>query len=461
MPSSHKSPPHYLSAYSKEQQQVICGPWSYKEVIAGAGSGKTHTLMGLIRYRLSEGLEQASRVLLLSFSRKAVQELRARLPSGISDGLYISTFHAFCYRSLAYIYPRKFSNIKILADDIKEKILFDFLTRPETLSVIGGVPISLLCNEPYYLKKYFYELHLEYLEELNLYKSKNRCYEFEEIVDWTLHSLRGWNRNKRAIALKNSYDLIIVDEFQDTDPRQLDFLKQMHVKRCVVVGDDWQAIYGFRGACVDSFLRFEEHYKKKGSHKRLYLSTNYRSLEHITRLGSKIIRASSLQIPKQVRTIRSTAIDLPVLSLELEDDAISLLARKLKAYASVDFMVLVRTNNQRQYWIERGLSKKKVMTIHQSKGLEFSVVFLDLCLGWTTKSKKKQKQAELDEEIRLLYVASSRPMNLLIILHYNLEEAERQEAYYCRRLILPYTAACTLDAIDDWFAKEATLLKAG
>ena len=465
--------PSYLQGYSSSQLEIIMSDHSVKQVVAGAGSGKTRTVIGLLIYRLKEHLEKPHKVLLLSFSRKAVKELRERLPEELRNLVEISTFHAFCLSQLRLAYPRSLAKLKIASNEIKEKFFYHFLSQADYLTDIGGLPIPLLLEHPQNFARILPDLYLKVNEAYKNYKKKERLFEFEDLIDIMLRSLRKKKKASTYIEkMRRAYDLIIIDEFQDTDPRQLEFFQLMNAKRKVVVGDDWQAIYGFRGASVKPFLDFKQIFAAKV----MYLSDNYRSLSNIVRLGTKVIRASSKQIKKKINAVRKNKNHLAILKLKLERESIASFSNKLIKQDNLEYMILVRTNWQKNFWIRMGIAEQRVSTIHKSKGLEFPIVFVDMSAAWTrhkTKKKKKNlnmpnlawlKDQELsqadDEEIRILYVAVSRAMNLLFILHSPPESAGLKESYYCEKLLLPNAQECSIEEMPNWLEKESLFRKA-
>ena len=473
--SKSLSVPSYLKGFSLAQLEVILGAEKVKQVVAAAGSGKTRTVIGLLEYRLRSNLEKPGRILLMSFSRKAVGELRERLPEDLRSSVEISTFHAFCLHHLRKIYPRALGTLHVLTDEKKEKFFYDFLRQPAYLNEIGGIPIPFLWEEEDTFAAYFPEIHSRAKEAYKAYKYREKLFEFEDLIQLMLHCLRNKNKKSHRVdKVRDAYDLIIVDEFQDTDPRQLEFLGLMKAERKVVVGDDWQAIYAFRGASLAPFLDFQKLFGAQV----LRLCDNYRSLENVTNLGSRIIKASSKQIKKRVNAVRKTVLDLPVISLKLEVNESPFFAEEVLRQSHKEYRILVRTNRRRDFWLGMGFEEEQVMTIHKSKGLEFPIVFLDICGGWSGKAKtqssprrlwpslllwrksKKNFSLAWDEEIRILYVGASRAMNLLFILHHPQEFSGERENFYCEKLILAQTRKCSVENLSAWLEKESQFRKA-
>ena len=406
----NKSRTFSIEMYSRAQRRIITEEHPLKQVIAAAGSGKTRTVIGLVEYRLRHGLERPGRVLLLSFSRKAAGEIRERLPEELRAGVEVSTFHSFCFRHLLRLDPEwRARPPRLLEDAHKEEFLYSKLKsfRDE----LGGIPFALLLRDETLFRREFPEVAFAVYRSLHVYKRETGRVEYEDMITRMLAGLE--EHAPHLEDLRRAYDLIIVDEFQDTDPRQLRFLESMNPPRLVVVGDDWQAIYGFRGATVQPFLDFARIFRGTRKYR---LEENYRSTTQIVRAGNRAIRVSSRQLRKRVVAVRGSLPRLPVLMLETADRGEKDIVRALKsAGPDVDFRILVRSNFRREIWIRAGVDPERVLTIHKSKGLEFPVVLVDVIGGWSGAIQNDSESGIPDEELRVLYVGLSRAENLLIV----------------------------------------------
>lgn len=401
--------------YSGPQLEIIAGTESRKQVVAAAGSGKTRTVIGLVHFRLGQGLEAPGKVLLLTFSRKAAKEMKERLPAFCREAVEISTFHSFCYRHIASKHPdRSPGKITIIEEEEKNAFLAEQLKQYE--NEIGGIPFELLIAKDELFRELFPSIAMKVFRAFYAYKRLTGKTEYEDLIEIMLSDLscgKDW-----AMRLKTNYDFILVDEFQDTDPRQLEFLKCMDPKRLVVVGDDWQSIYGFRGADVRPFLNFPKIFKGT---KRFDLAENYRSLKNIVTAGNAVIRNSSKQIRKKVTAVRGKGPGFANLSVEIAAGSEERLVQILE---HSEFMILTRSNFRLRRWIRAGVSEQQCMTIHKSKGLEFPVVLLDITGGWGGE----ESALLTDEEIRVAYVAVTRAENLFCCItasQYSQDSTER------------------------------------
>lgn len=360
-------------------------------MIAAAGSGKTRTVIGLLEKRIREGI-LPQRILALSFSRKAVAEMRSRLAPQLRSGVEISTFHSFCYRHLR---RHRLLPGKLISPQIRYRFFRERLK--EAGSATLGIPYDVLLRFPRSFRRLLPALCMQVHHAFYSYKRTLPGFEFDDLSALLLQHL------PELPELRRSYDLIVVDEFQDTDPLQLEFLQQMIFEQLFVVGDDWQAIYGFRGATVEPFLNFKRYFPGT---RQLKLGSNYRSKKEIIEAGSKIIALSRRQIRKKVACVRGRGSKKTVVRLCLEERA--MVAHSLQNKSHV--RILVRSNYQRRLWLDAGCDPELVSTIHRVKGLEFPVVLLDLSGGWNRKPERP------DEEIRIAYVGASRAEDRLILL---------------------------------------------
>lgn len=414
-----------------QQVRIVNSKDRFIQVIAAAGSGKTQTVMQYVQNVLIGDTEKKNRVLILSFSKKAVRELVLRLDRVYQHRVEISTFHSYCYRRLLFKLNHSSNKYKLITQSQKQEFVKNHIqSKPHE---IGGIPFALFADHEK-LMRYNPVLASSLSTAFRNYKMQNNFLEFEDLVTGILDELKEATEYSRN--LKREFSHIVVDEFQDTDPLQLQFLERLQPERLLVVGDDYQAIYGFRGATVQPFLNFKNHFP---SVKVYRLSENFRSVGSIVRAGNKIIKNSSRQMNKKVRSNRTDFRKNHILSTCFIPENISELINQI-IHSPLQYMVLVRTNFQRTLWIQNGMPANFVSTIHKSKGLEFQNVIIDLFSGWSSAVQGRLDSGNKDEEIRLHYVAASRAKDqLLVLFNYHPEKRTIESEYY-RKL---YKSFCT------------------
>ena len=401
-----------LENFSESQRRVIEEKAPVIRVIAAAGSGKTRTVVGLVKTALYENRVREGRILLLSFSRKAVGEMKERLGAPYLQHVNVSTFHSFCFQMIRDFHPGYAGKtLSVLDETERDRFFIDYLKKNHS-GQTGGIPYHLLIQQRAKAAQLFPELIDLMNRALEEYKANHNLVEYDELISILLEGMG--TGQEWTFPVGRLFDLVIVDEFQDTDPGQFEFLKLLSPPGLVVVGDDWQAIYGFRGATVEPFLGFHQSFRQTVT---FYLAENYRSRKEIVDAGSRVVRSIRKKFRKKVKAIRGKGGAGTILSHGLKPGSESLFNFLKKD--DPGWIILVRTNDRLRRWIRAGIPEDRVLTIHKSKGLEFPVVLLDLSEGWGYGNTGGKTS---DEELRILYVGITRAMDRLILLRRTIED---------------------------------------
>ncbi len=294
-----------LNARQFQAATLVDGP---ALVIAGAGSGKTRTLIYRIAYLLERGVDP-SNLLILTFTRKAANEMLERagglLGSFKSKEITGGTFHAFSnfilrrYSSLIGI-DANFSicdqvDSADIIDLIRREMKFDTKKRFPTKSKVFSI-ISRSRNQERSIenilereeRKYIdFKKEIETIAELyKSFKESNRIMDYDDLLDVLAEKLKENDVFRERI--QERYRYIMVDEFQDTNVIQKRIVDLIAAKyrNVMVVGDDSQSIYGFRGAHFENILLFPETYPDSVVIK---LEQNYRSNQNILDYTNAIV----------------------------------------------------------------------------------------------------------------------------------------------------------------------------
>ncbi|TGL63498.1 UvrD-helicase domain-containing protein [Leptospira sarikeiensis] len=397
-----------VSKFNPDQQEIIEDRSRFLQVIAAAGSGKTSTLVGVVENELLHGTK-GEEILILSFTRKAAGEIKERIKKKTSiDTVRVHTFHAFCLRALVSWHPHFQKNRPSILKTTEKNLFFREWFRKEA-NIIGGIPYELLTGtNP--LPSYFpQDWKIPLMEDYKKFKRKEGKLDLDDLVTLFLDSLE--NEESWTEIPKQILKRILVDEFQDTDPEQLRFLKLLSDRsRILVVGDDAQTIYSFRGANVSNFLNFPELFQPCT---RKFLNTNYRSLPKIVKLSSIPIEKNKNKIEKQVIAHRKGKAVVSRIKMDRISELFSYLGEFYKQ-SQGELKILCRSNHRIREYIRAGVPSELLLTIHGAKGLEFHTVFVDLADGWNLR--KDSPESSWEEERRILYVALSRAKDCLIIL---------------------------------------------
>lgn len=407
--------------YNTEQKGVIECRDEYQQVVAAAGSGKTSTMVALLERILEEKKENPEEILVITFSRKAAGEIRERLHRKVGETqLKVKTFHAYCLYAIQKFHPEYIcKKIEIIEELEKENLFREYFKREKFK--VGGIPYKLLLDENSSMRKELPEIFSDLEVEYKNYKLQTKKMDFGDLIEVFLQALK---ENSEWVAnAKNEIKRIIVDEFQDTDMKQLEMLRLMNPEKLTVVGDDWQAIYGFRGASTVPFLKFSEFFSPCKIH---FLGTNYRSLPEIISISSIPISKNKMNIKKTVKPERIGKGIVRKLTLDSDSDLL-ILAKRISSIPDFEneIKILCRSNFRIDTYKKAGLSENCLLTIHASKGLEFNTVIVDLSSGWNLGTNEAKET--LEEERRILYVALSRAKNHLIILGAKSGSKERIE----------------------------------
>ena len=352
-------------------------------IVAGAGSGKTRVLTSRVANILAGGVDP-SRVLALTFTKKAAGEMKERIAmmvgSGAARKVVMGTFHAVFVRFLREFsdrlgYPSQFT-IYDTADSqsamkacIKELGLDDKIYKPrEVLSRISMAKNNLVTVQGYrekFSSVDFNSRKPRIADLYELYQRKMRqagVMDFDDILLNTNYLFRDHPDALQAISDRFSY--ILVDEYQDTNYAQYLILKKLagrHRNLCVV-GDDSQSIYAFRGAKIENILRFKEDYPECRTFR---LERNYRSTSTIVNAANSVIANNEGRIPKKCYSMGGEGDPIRLLKAYSEqEEAVSIVAEIMSRMRTdhaqyEDFAVLYRTNAQSRA-IEEQLRRRNI-----------------------------------------------------------------------------------------------------
>lgn len=308
-----------LLGLNAEQQRAVTWNESHLLVLAGPGSGKTRTIIARAAWLLSEGVDE-QRLLVLTFTRRAAQELKSRLRELLgdrADGVRAGTFHNFALqsiRSLPHAFPMAGATILDRDDEIA---LFKSILAQWPKKTLG-LPTAAEVSEWYsfsrnaqlalsdYLEKYqsvSNETLVLATETIKLYKERKQSRKYLDFDDILLEFVKTLRGNPSiAQRFKQRFDHVLVDEMQDTNPLQwlmLDTLRDPAKLFCV--GDDAQSIYAFRGADFRNVHSFRERVEQG---QVIHLDTNYRSTQPVLDVANWLLSCSPLKYDKHLVAAR-------------------------------------------------------------------------------------------------------------------------------------------------------------
>ena len=332
-----------LSSQQKEAVEYIGSPTL---VVAGAGSGKTRTLTAKIAHLMSSGYDP-ERILAITFTNKAAGEMKSRLVRMTKTPAecfpWVRTFHSACFRILkkhcsllGYNIPLQiyavYQQQKIIKDIIVGKLNFDKKYVQPVLAQISSAKNS---GNPFdYLDHKLHSFRIKLLDVFNLYEKElksNNAVDFDNILLLTRNLLRDHKDVRKRY--KKLFQFILVDEYQDTNNLQEDLTGLLlRNGNLFCVGDDWQAIYSFRGSNMDHFLSFPEKYKKARVFK---LEQNYRSADEIVKTANDLIGYNDHKMEKKCFSDKHGGL-VEICDFSNEKKEADWVAKKIKSLHEMD-----------------------------------------------------------------------------------------------------------------------------
>ncbi len=393
--------------FNPEQQAAIDHPLAPLMIVAGPGTGKTATLVGrIVQLVRGQGLSPG-RILTLTFTEKAAEEIQGRIRAELGaelgrEPLSASTFHAFCYQAVLEFKP-EFRTRRLMSDG---DILFLLRERYGELPDLNSVELR---RDPVQagrtFQRFFARLRDELIDEEDfgrllaeteeslrtteqegweeqLQQLRDHCAVFplyqrwkaeEDFIDYGDMITQCWRlmqgKPQALATLQSRYLTIIVDEFQDNNHALnllVALLAQPH-KSITVVGDQDQCIYGFRGASNYNFTDFRRRYGDQPGFRELVLQRNYRSTQPILDLAAAAIGGDAGRTPKRLNSDRGAGLR-PVLVAGGKEQQLEYLVQDIRALnrdneTPSPVTVLVRSHRQADM-VVAALSRREIPTRH-------------------------------------------------------------------------------------------------
>lgn len=306
---------YLLEGLNDKQREAVAAPRVNMLVLAGAGSGKTRVLVHRIAWLLS--VEQASpfSIMAVTFTNKAAAEMRHRIEDLIGTsqgGMWIGTFHSLAHRLLRAHYldaglPQDFQIIdsddqyRLIRRIVKSMALDDKQWPPrQGMWYINGKKDEGL--RPQHIQTYGNPVETTWLK---VYQAYQEACDRAGLVDFAELLLRAhelWlNKPQILEHYQHRFTNILVDEFQDTNRIQYAWIRMLagQTGKVMIVGDDDQSIYGWRGAQVENIQNFLNEFP---SAETIRLEQNYRSTSNILKAANALIANNSDRLGKNLWT---------------------------------------------------------------------------------------------------------------------------------------------------------------
>ena len=361
------------------QRQAVFATEGPLLILAGAGSGKTTVLVNRIAYILQSGLCRPWNILAITFTNKAAGELKERICSAVPEGgadIWAATFHSTCARILRRYGDRLgySSHFTVYATDDQKRLMKEIVKQLNIDEKI--LPVKSVLSEISKAKDKM-QTPAEMLREADhdyrkqsiakayeIYQKRLQTADAMDFDDLLCKAVELFRQNPEILGYyQNQFKYIMVDEYQDTNRVQYEFVRMLAEKHgnICVVGDDDQSIYKFRGATIENILSFENTFKGA---QIVRLEQNYRSTKTILSAANEVISNNTVRKGKTLWTENAEGEKIELHTCEDERDEAAFVARTImdgvadgRRYA--DYAILYRTNAQSNA-IEQALSRSGV-----------------------------------------------------------------------------------------------------
>lgn len=442
-----------IDGYSLDEYQIEC----VKEnknllIVAGAGCGKTSTILGKVKYLIHNNIKE-DEILCISLTNEATNGLKNKLLN-IGINVHCYTFHKlglniinryyndvtiYDNRYLEYIVNEYFlSVVKYSYRKYYIMVLFkrfnynDIVNSKEFLIYKKNIVtfINLLKNKGLSInfiydkyKNNFNKITYKFILEIyRIYENELTSSNSIDLNDMIIKAEQLVNK----YHLKLKYKYIIIDEFQDSSKIRLNLIKSIikyNNAKIMCVGDDYQSIYRFAGSDIEIFLKFKDYFVDS---KIMYLKNTYRNSKELLYVSNKFICKNKYQLKKELFSNKSNS--KPIKIYYSSNKVYGL--KKLISIVKNNYMIIGRNNNDIKYYVDKFCDVNSInyYTAHKSKGLESdNVILINLCddiMGFPNKIKNNKRIKSLfdkelykyDEERRLFYVALTRTKNSVFML---------------------------------------------
>ena len=343
-------------------------------VVAAPGSGKTTVIINRIKYLVDEKRIFPSNIIVITFTKAAALNMKNRYINTFNKEVspFFGTFHGLFYKILL----REGANINIIEGYITNKIIegvlrkySDEVNEDRVKEAVNNISLFKTSGEGLntFKPSISKDIFIECYEAYDKYKKENNLWDFDDLTIKVLELFKN-NKTLRE-GYKKLFKYILVDEFQDCDDLQIEFLKMMSEGRensIFAVGDEDQCIYSFRGSKPEYMVSFDKTFNQS---KKYYLHINYRSNKNIIECSKKVISFNKERHKKEIKWNKNTEGIISCKNIydeRIQGDEISNVIRefyKSSNYKYKDNIVLYRTNMEAMSVIDAFIRNKIPFTL--------------------------------------------------------------------------------------------------
>lgn len=356
-----------LDKFNDKQKEAILTTDGPLLILAGAGSGKTTVVVNKIAYILEQNLCAPYRILAITFTNKAANELKTRVDAILgenSDGIWIGTFHSICMKILRRnIVKLGYQQDFLIYDSADQKTLIKRCLKelkmdekvfpPKTVLAEISAAKDNLMEPDVYLAAHEGDFRRTQIGECyKIYQKRlfeASALDFDDIITLTV---KLFSCDAETLEYyQDKFKYVFVDEYQDTNNAQYILTSMLagKYKNICVVGDDDQSIYKFRGANINNILEFESDYENA---RVIKLEQNYRSTQNILNAANNVISNNLTRKGKELWTNNGNGDKITLYEANNEYDEADFIAKTIeknvkygdKKYS--DIAILYRTNAQ-------------------------------------------------------------------------------------------------------------------
>lgn len=354
----------WINKLNEHQRAAVVAPLGNSLVLAGAGSGKTRVLVSRIAWLMNEADVSPHRLLAVTFTNKAANEMKVRLSQLLHvsvAGLWVGTFHSICHRMLRLhhheaglpesfhildsddqerLIKRVIANLNLNAEQWPARAIQSFINSQKD----EGLRAKHVHVSPYGPGRVWLQVYQAY-EQLC---QTAGVIDFAELILRSVELLR--DHPDLQQAYQQRFQSILIDEFQDTNAVQYAWIRLLSNPQTsvMVVGDDDQSIYGWRGAKIENIQRFTQDFNQV---QVIRLEQNYRSTSVILDAANALITHNQTRMGKDLWTDSNPGEAIDVFRAFNEFDEARYISESIKnrinqGQAYQDFAILYRANAQ-------------------------------------------------------------------------------------------------------------------
>ena len=301
----HKIP--FLEGLNEAQCEAVMHGKGPALVVAGPGSGKTTVIIRRLLYLVYERKVPAEKILVITYTKEAALSMQEKfyeqqkqfISNTSQNQGYISfgTFHSYFYQIIKSI--KEYSEYQLITPQEKQKLATRILR--EKYEEISDFTVKRFLEQVSFYKNTGQQKDEEDISELiQRYQTELRHYKRMDFDDMLFLCKKEFLKDEKLLhKCKERYEYVLIDEYQDINPIQYELIHLLtHEKQNLfVVGDDDQAIYGFRGSDGECFQKFLSDYKEI---KTIYLNINYRCVSNIVKASKVLISKNQKRIKKDI-----------------------------------------------------------------------------------------------------------------------------------------------------------------